>query len=53
MRILAAPLAIFLITAAGLAAALLGDGWWHPLSCLLLAVPVAVILIALFRKAEA
>jgi hypothetical protein len=42
-RILRLPLAIFLATAIGLAAALLGEGWWHWLSWLLLALPLAVI----------
>lgn len=48
--ILGAPSAIFLATAAGLAAALLGDGWWRWLSWLLLAIPLAVIVAALARK---
>lgn len=52
-RILALPLAIFLATAAGLAAALLGDGWWHWLSWLLLAIPLAVILTAVIKKPRA
>jgi hypothetical protein len=47
-RILRLPLAIFLATAAGLAAALLGDGWWHGLSWLLLALPLVVIVNGVF-----
>ena len=42
-RILRLPAAIFLITTTGLAAALLGDGWWRWLSWALIAVPVIVI----------
>ncbi len=48
--ILAAPLAIFLATVAGLAAALLGGGWWHWLSWALLAVPIGVIAAALMKR---
>jgi hypothetical protein len=48
--ILAAPLAIFLATAAGLAAALLGDGLWHWLSWALLAIPIVVIAAALMKR---
>jgi hypothetical protein len=51
--ILRIPLAIFVTTLAGLAAALLGDGAWHGLSWLLLAVPVAIIVIAMTRKPDA
>lgn len=51
-NVLRLPLAVFLTTAAGLAAALLGDGWWHWLSWLLLAVPPAIIAAAWFRKAQ-
>jgi len=49
-RILRAPTAIALVSAAGLAAALLGDGWWHVLAWLLLAVPVMFVTVALCRR---
>lgn len=49
-RILRLPLAVFLATAVGLAAALLGDGWWHFLSWLLLAIPLAIIAAALWKR---
>jgi hypothetical protein len=49
-KILQLPLAVVLATAIGLAAALLGDGWWHWLSWLLLAIPLAIIALALARR---
>ncbi|HVV28309.1 MAG TPA: hypothetical protein VHC40_10140 [Rhizomicrobium sp.] len=49
-RILRMPLAVFLATAGGLAAALLGDGWWHWLSWLLLAIPPVIITAAWVRQ---
>jgi hypothetical protein len=39
-----APLAIGLLSAAGLFAALLGDGWWDALAWLGLGLPVALSL---------
>lgn len=49
-RILRLPLAVFLATAVGLGAALLGDGWWHFLSWLLLTIPLAIIAAALWKR---
>jgi len=49
-EILRVPAILFTITAAGLAAALYGDGWWHYLSWVLLAIPLVVIAFALWRK---
>lgn len=48
-RILRIPLAIFVSTAAGLAAALLGDGVWHWVSWGLLAAPLVIVSIAIAR----
>lgn len=49
-RILRAPMAVALISLAGLAAALLGDGWWHVLAWVLLAMPVFYVAAALTRS---
>ncbi|HTO41156.1 MAG TPA: hypothetical protein VL026_09295 [Rhizomicrobium sp.] len=46
-KILQAPVWIALVTAGGLAAALLGDGGMHMLSWALLALPVVLVLRAL------
>jgi hypothetical protein len=46
-HILALPLAIFIATATGLTTALVGNGWWHWLSWLLLALPLAIIAVSL------
>jgi hypothetical protein len=43
-QVFAAPLAIALLSAAGLVSALVGDGIWDVLSWLTLAAPVLVIL---------
>jgi hypothetical protein len=51
-RILRAPAAVALISVTGLAAALLGDGWWHVLAWLLLAVPVLVICFGIYGASD-
>lgn len=48
-RILRAPTLVGLGTVTGLAAALLGEGWMHVASWLLLAVPLAIIAWAVRR----
>jgi hypothetical protein len=50
--ILRAPLAIFVASCVGLAAALFGEGAWHWLSWLLLAVPLIAIGIAIFPVSD-
>jgi hypothetical protein len=49
-QIFVAPLAIGLVTTAGLAFALVGDGWWDWLSWLALALPIAVTAWYVWRR---
>ncbi len=44
------PLVLSLITSAGLLSALLGDGVWDALSWALLAVPLFLVSLSLFRS---
>ncbi|CAH0164039.1 MULTISPECIES: hypothetical protein [Pseudomonas] len=41
-KVFAIPLGIGLLSAAGLFAALLGDGWWDSLSWIGLGIPAAI-----------
>lgn len=44
------PAVLFIVIAVGLAAALIGDEAWRPLSWLCLAAPIAVAARFIFRK---
>jgi hypothetical protein len=47
-QIFAAPLALSVITGAGLAAALTGDGIWDALSWIALSIPLATLVVFVF-----
>jgi FtsH-binding integral membrane protein len=47
-QIFAAPLAVAIITAAGLVAALMGDGIWDALSWIALGIPLATLAVFIF-----
>ena len=49
-HIFAAPVAIGVLSTAGLLAALVGDGWWDAVSWLLLALPVLLYLFFIVQR---
>jgi hypothetical protein len=49
-QIFAAPVVVGALSAVGLVAALVGDGWWDGLSWLALALPVLLYLFFIVRR---
>ncbi|WP_300629481.1 hypothetical protein [Pseudomonas sp.] len=49
-KVFGIPLGIALLSAAGLFAALLGDGWWDSLSWMGLGIPALIAGFALLRR---
>jgi hypothetical protein len=49
-RIFAAPLAIGIISVAGLISALVGDGWWDTFSWAALGLPICLYLTFIWRR---
>jgi hypothetical protein len=49
-QIFAGPAAIALLVLVGLLAALIGDGWWDRLSWLLLAIPIGLYALFVWRR---
>jgi len=52
-QIFAAPALVALLSAAGLAGALVGDGIWDWLSSICLAIPVAIFAVCVVRRKAA